>query len=630
MFLVEKSISSSSPFKSTTKKSSSSHLSKSYQLAAISLDQKISHHLKTIPATSSSSSSTSLTYLSSLILFLTSLHIECESQISNVNETDVDEIDEEYSSDDEKYGIPEDDVVPAVLLCLGMTLSSSQVMKSLKCQRRKIAAVTAVYIVGILADVDKFSIVYRCPYLGAAATTGLCGRMTESENRLPQQPSQAHTDHGLTQVVVGWIWGSINKYTFLRTRVVLKRVLVECLVNRHLQGQYCSLVNVLTLCGESEKCLKSAHLSLNASVSAISSSPPFLVCDAVLSLFAYDHFECVTKVNRENANGLKVSSVFVLMEDLSLPRDALFLRIDSSTQMIFARFHQDKGLVFQSYMSMNRMYPLCEEIKELPEQSTESFNDHVCKDSLVGKQTRKNITKSSSWRANDVLELVHSDICSPIFPPSNTRKRSPTKALTHTTPEEAWSGEKPTVNHFRMWGSVAHVHIPKEKRKKPDEKSFICILTGVSEESKAYCLINPLNMKVVVRDYTPIDGDTFEVFDDEEELQQPPADNDNVEEQPNEAVIQDAGPSNTTAREGRVRRPPRFLDDYATREEVILSDKEQLNVMEVIDQDPIRYDEAIKHEKWVKAMDQEIQSIEKNETWQLVDLPEDVKCIEVK
>ncbi|GKD56295.1 retrovirus-related pol polyprotein from transposon TNT 1-94 [Tanacetum coccineum] len=180
------------------------------------------------------------------------------------------------------------------------------------------------------------------------------------------------------------------------------------------------------------------------------------------------------------------------------------------------------------------------------------------------KQTRKNIPKSSSWRANDILELVHSDICGPIFPPSNTRKRHlkvskslkarskqkqasrlklfeqikgeyvsdafnsfckehgvkrqlttsftpqqngvaerknkqiPTKALTHTTPEEAWSGEKPTVNHFRVWGSVAHVHIPKEKRKKLDDKSFICILTGVSEESKAYRLINPLNMKVVV------------------------------------------------------------------------------------------------------------------------------------
>nr|GEU93146.1 hypothetical protein [Tanacetum cinerariifolium] len=75
--------------------------------------------------------------------------------------------------------------------------------------------------------------------------------MAKSENRLPQQPPQTHTYHGLTQVVVGWIWGSVNTYRVLRTRVVLKRVLVECLVNRRLQGQYCSLVNVLTLYGKS-------------------------------------------------------------------------------------------------------------------------------------------------------------------------------------------------------------------------------------------------------------------------------------------------------------------------------------------------------------------------------------------
>ncbi|GJX35216.1 hypothetical protein Tco_0246773 [Tanacetum coccineum] len=47
------------------------------------------------------------------------------------------------------------------------------------------------------AAINAVSIVYRCPYLGGAATTGLwlqpwllfeSGRVAESENRLPQQP----------------------------------------------------------------------------------------------------------------------------------------------------------------------------------------------------------------------------------------------------------------------------------------------------------------------------------------------------------------------------------------------------------------------------------------------------------
>ncbi|PWA90929.1 BYPASS-related protein [Artemisia annua] len=84
MFLVEKPI-LSSPFKSTSKKS---HLIKTYQLAAISFDQKISNHLKTLSPLTSSSSGLSLTDLSNLISFLTSLHTECESQISKTGSDD--------------------------------------------------------------------------------------------------------------------------------------------------------------------------------------------------------------------------------------------------------------------------------------------------------------------------------------------------------------------------------------------------------------------------------------------------------------------------------------------------------------------------------------------------------------
>ena len=38
--------------------------------------------------------------------------------------------------------------------------------------------------------------------------------------------------------------------------------------------------------------------------------------------------------------------------------------------------------------------------------------------------------------------------------------------------------------------------------------------------------------------------------------------------------------------------------------------------------DPICFEEAIKYESWQKAMDEEIEAIEKNQTWQLVNLLE--------
>ncbi|XP_042973054.1 uncharacterized protein LOC122304854 [Carya illinoinensis] len=47
----------------------------------------------------------------------------------------------------------------------------------------------------------------------------------------------------------------------------------------------------------------------------------------------------------------------------------------------------------------------------------------LCKDCLVGKQHRSSIPKKSNWRAVEILQLVQADICGPINPISNSKKR---------------------------------------------------------------------------------------------------------------------------------------------------------------------------------------------------------------
>jgi hypothetical protein len=37
--------------------------------------------------------------------------------------------------------------------------------------------------------------------------------------------------------------------------------------------------------------------------------------------------------------------------------------------------------------------------------------------------------------------------------------RCPTLAVKNITPQEAWSGVKPSVEHFRVFGCLAHVHV---------------------------------------------------------------------------------------------------------------------------------------------------------------------------
>ena len=69
--------------------------------------------------------------------------------------------------------------------------------------------------------------------------------------------------------------------------------------------------------------------------------------------------------------------------------------------------------------------------------------------------------------------------------------------MKNKTPEEAWSGHKPSVYYFRVFGCISHIHVPDNTRLKL-AKSFKCILLGVCEESKAYSLFDPLSNKIIV------------------------------------------------------------------------------------------------------------------------------------
>ena len=65
------------------------------------------------------------------------------------------------------------------------------------------------------------------------------------------------------------------------------------------------------------------------------------------------------------------------------------------------------------------------------------------------------------------------------------------------TSEEAWSGRRPTVDYFKIFGCITYAHVPDEKRKKLDDKVEKYIFFCLSEASKAYKSFNPLIKKIV-------------------------------------------------------------------------------------------------------------------------------------
>ena len=77
------------------------------------------------------------------------------------------------------------------------------------------------------------------------------------------------------------------------------------------------------------------------------------------------------------------------------------------------------------------------------------------------------------------------------------RNCSPTKAVTGMTPFEAWTGEKPSVDHLRTFGCTAYAHIAKDERKKLDSKARKYILLGYGNETKGYRLYDPIQSRVI-------------------------------------------------------------------------------------------------------------------------------------
>lgn len=201
------------------------------------------------------------------------------------------------------------------------------------------------------------------------------------------------------------------------------------------------------------------------------------------------------------------------------------------------------------------------------------------------------------------------------------------------------------------------MHIPDKNIVKLDEKSHRCVFLGVSEESKAYRLYDPTAKKVIVsRDvvfeedeswnwgrndkdvrcdvFTWVDSDDGEISDYNEKEEESEDEEEHVEgvgpgteELADPGTEELAGEDDVATPGERVRRAPRWMEDYVSG--AGLSDESNLACFMVL-VDPICFDEAVKQKKWRKAMDLEMEAIEKNKTWDLVSLPKGLKKIGVK
>ncbi|XP_058765508.1 uncharacterized protein LOC131639000 [Vicia villosa] len=222
--------------------------------------------------------------------------------------------------------------------------------------------------------------------------------------------------------------------------------------------------------------------------------------------------------------------------------------------------------------------------------------------------------------------------------------RCPTKKLEKLTPEEAWCGFKPNLSHLRVFGSVAYKHVPGQLRKKLDDKGEEMIFVGY-HSTGGYKLFDARNRKIQIsRDekqsqnsagnsvtgysqavHTGVIGyeqnriPTAVFFDD-------PVSPETVPQPPND--VQTEGHRRRSTRQrvlpSRLQECERFQDNEVNNE------GDFVHFALMAESEPVNTEEALRDPKWICAMKEELESIEKNGTWELVDLPHGKKPIGVR
>lgn len=200
------------------------------------------------------------------------------------------------------------------------------------------------------------------------------------------------------------------------------------------------------------------------------------------------------------------------------------------------------------------------------------------------------------------------------------QNRLPAKDI-EKTPYEIWFGVKPSIKHFKRFGSKCYVFVPDEKRKKLDAKAIQAVMVGYDLSSKAYRCYVPSTGKIVISrdvqfvnkdsDWKILESSTENIVIDDESLVDR-----NVTGINNAPIVEENVALRRSERSNKGIPPTRLIEVMA------VANEEEI--------EPSSYNQAVicaQKSKWVEAMNDEMNSMYENETWELVELPEGRKAI---
>lgn len=201
------------------------------------------------------------------------------------------------------------------------------------------------------------------------------------------------------------------------------------------------------------------------------------------------------------------------------------------------------------------------------------------------------------------------------------------------TPYEAWFGRKPEIDHLRVFGSEAFLHLPKEKHtSKFSARSKKLIMVGYDGESKNYRLYDSSTKRIHVSSdvifnenangfdkkvNSPVN--TFSLrFENMCEFETEKEDDEDEQQIRQVETLPDNEDTDFIASENE-RDAPRLRDRDLLRKPAYLE-----NYALLTESVPLTYDIAVscpEAKYWSEAMKEEMSALQKNSTWTLVDLP---------
>ncbi|GJR17050.1 ribonuclease H-like domain, reverse transcriptase, RNA-dependent DNA polymerase [Tanacetum coccineum] len=265
----------------------------------------------------------------------------------------------------------------------------------------------------------------------------------------------------------------------------------------------------------------------------------------------------------------------------------------------------------------------------------------------------------------------------------------PTKALEDITPYEAIKQRKPNLENLRIFGCIAYAKVPSQHLTKLDDRSIKMVYLGNEQGSKAYRLFDPTTQRVCVsRDVKFKENETWDWKDyigehtnDEPEwtnfnIGDPEVTNEHPDQetQPNEddnefpdnnddddyasptrdSPSHSQTPHTPSTRSSEVNSQvtpntstqsyyqsdhdsiqiidsPSHFDHTPLRGFRTLKDLyENTEELLLVEDEPKNYKEASSDQKWIEAMKVELDSINRNNTWELTTLPKGHKAIGLK